>query len=195
MNNAHQTNFDSNNGEATEKEEASHHSQKFSRLNMPNTAPSTRLTTANYENTGTSITANRRFCNAGTPHTSTRDRASNVDANETVALSDCNEVALRPVIRSEPRSCSCGTTDANSNLSSRLRTVIPVNRRKVARMNDDVYYQQYSKAIGHATTRLLKNNDHIDILFICEDITLLPLLVKERGMFSHHFFHDLCRKR
>ena len=80
------------------------------------------------------------------------------------------------------RNCSCGSSKLNCMENESLeRTYISVNRRKVARMNDGIYYEQYRKAIAQTITERLKVKDHIDVLFICEDISLLPLLVIQKG--------------
>ena len=96
--------------------------------------------------------------------------------------------------RNGHRSCSCGSEDINCTTNGPLKkTVIPVNRRKVARINDEVYCGQYLKAISQTIAETLKWKDHLDVLFLCEGISLLPLLVTRKGRFVFSFeCHMTC---
>lgn len=91
------------------------------------------------------------------------------------------EAPEQPVNRNEPRNCACGTGGlCNINCKS-PKTYLSVNRRKVARINDEIYCRHYKSAIARAVEMKSNSNGHTDILFICEDISLLPLLIADRG--------------
>jgi len=78
-------------------------------------------------------------------------------------------------------SCTCDDRQLSSIESqSWSRTYVPVNRRKVARINDRLYYELYRKAISEVIAESFKSRSHLDLLFLCDDISLLPLLVNNK---------------
>ena len=89
--------------------------------------------------------------------------------------------------RGGQRICTCGDRPPNSIESQSCNiTYVPVNRRKVARINDKVYYELYHKAISKVTAESLKLRNDLDLLFLCDDISLLPLLVNSKGEYVRY---------
>ena len=118
----------------------------------------------------------------GSPYTARRLMMDG-EHNSEIMVSSSTGILGRPMKRSEGINCFFGKTYTENSQKS---ICYPVNRRKVARVNDEVYSEQYRNAICHAISKKREGNDCIiDVLFICEDVSLLPLLVPKKGMHSY----------
>ena len=66
--------------------------------------------------------------------------------------------------------------------TGRLNARIPVNRRRVSRINDLNYCQIYRNAISDAISNKFNELDTtVNVLFLFEDVSLLPLFVPKSG--------------
>lgn len=87
----------------------------------------------------------------------------------------------------EGKACTnSGEKDEASNHSHDVKG-ISVDRRKVARLNDDIYWHAYRNSISVAMKDKLKadENAEIKILCLCGELSLLPLFIPVTGL--HHF--------
>ena len=76
--------------------------------------------------------------------------------------------------------------EAGSNASD--VKCISVDRRKVARLNDDIYWHHYRNSISVAMKNKMKANENAEIKILClsGDLSLIPLLIPITGLHQNY---------
>ena len=81
--------------------------------------------------------------------------------------------------------------DEASNHSSDVKC-ISVDRRKVARLNDEIYWHHYRNSISVAMKDKMKANKNVEIKILClsGELSLIPLLIPRTGLYQVFIISD-----